>query len=114
MASGARVPTVPSEAVEIAALVRLENAAQVKAAIAAVLDGQVLRRSPCGGARLHFVSVDQELQAAFRDIEADPVPCPDEAQGTTDRRLGGNMQDDGAECRPAHACVGDADHVLHS
>ena len=96
---------------EIAALVGLENALLEQPRIAARREAPVDGRS-AGRAAAKLGFLDEDVEPPRRDIEPDHVAVAQEGERTADRRLGGDMDDDGAEGGAAHAGVGDPHHVL--
>ena len=54
-----------------------------------------------------------DVEATAGDVEHDEVAGPRQDERAPGRRLRGDVQDDGAVRRPAHAPVADADHVAH-
>src|SRR5262245_45392200 len=95
---------------EIAAVVSTENFPCVELRIAAL--GLRLRRRHGGGPPLQFRLFHQEIDTLLLHREPDAVAVAHEAQRSAGRGVRRDMEHDGAEGGAAHACVGDADHVL--
>src|SRR5659263_241223 len=55
---------------------------------------------------------DEQVELALRDVQADPVPVPDQGDRPPRGRLGGDMTDGGAARPSGEAPVGDHRHLV--
>src|SRR5579885_588921 len=96
-----------AQEIEVTALIGAENLVAVEAGIAARRARRDRRLALCqrGG-------IDEEVEAALADAEANPVAVADEAERAAARGVGRHMEDDGAIGGAAHPRIGDAHHVL--
>jgi hypothetical protein len=95
--------------VEVAPFVGLEHMFQEERAIAAPILWR--RRPECHSASLDLALIDPEIDPAGVNIELDEVTSLDQPEWTANRRLRGDMQDNGAVRRSAHPGVRDSNHV---
>src|SRR6476661_5224224 len=71
-------------------------------------------RRPGRLAARHLGIADVQMNEALVDVDLDLVTGLHESERTADEALRRDMEDAGAVACPAHAAVGDADHVAHA
>src|SRR5690242_1846229 len=103
---------LPAHKVEVAAFIGLQNrlVEQVRVAASGPFGRDSRHQRRAALRKLRFV--DQQIDAAFRDIEADHVAVPDQRQRTAHGGFRRDVQHDGAERGAAHARIRNPHHVL--
>src|SRR6266436_1900191 len=95
--------------IEIAAAISLQDPLDVEPLIAAFHEKSWRAPAPAALEKLRFADV--EVQATRRHVQLDRIAVAYQGERTADSRFRPRVQDDGAICCAAHACVGDSHHV---
>src|ERR1700676_4105029 len=98
--------------IEVTTLIGLGDVLLVQRAIAA-LEAR-WRHFPLGAPACELGVADLQLQTAFGDIELDDVAVAHKSQWPTGERFRRDMEHAGAVAGPAHARIGDAQHVSNA